>query len=67
MIKKYNHLKKHSFILKVVVVNRKLISKHKSENYKIIAVKYYLKNDTNYTKTCKIFKCSKRSLKRLDL
>ena len=40
------------------------MSKHKSEDYKITAVKYYLKNDTNYTKTCEIFKCSERSLKR---
>ena len=41
------------------------MSKHKSEDYKITAVKYYLENDTNYTKTCNIFKCSERSLKRL--
>ena len=40
------------------------MSKHKSEDYKIPAVKYYLENDTNYTKTCNIFKCSERSLKR---
>ena len=40
------------------------LSKHKSEDYKITAVKYYLENDTNYTKTCEIFKCSERSLKR---
>ena len=40
------------------------MSKHKSEDYKIDAVKYYLENDTNYTKTCEIFKCSERSLKR---
>ena len=40
------------------------MSKHKSEDYKITAVKYYLENDTNYTKTCEIFKCSERSLKR---
>jgi transposase len=40
------------------------MSKHKSEDYKITTVKYYMKNDTNYTKTCDIFKCSKRSLKR---
>jgi len=26
------------------------MSKHKSEDYKITAVKYYLENDTNYTK-----------------
>jgi transposase len=41
------------------------MSKHKSEDYKITAVKYYLENNTNYTKTCNIFKCSERSLKRL--
>jgi hypothetical protein len=41
------------------------MSKHKSEDYKITAVKYYLENNTNYTKTCDIFKCSERSLKRL--
>jgi hypothetical protein len=35
------------------------MSKHKSEDYKIIAVKYYLENNTNYTKTCEIFKCFK--------
>jgi transposase len=41
------------------------MSKHKSEDYKLIAVKYFLENDhTNYTKTCDIFKCSERSLKR---
>ena len=40
------------------------MSKHKSEDYKITAVKYYLENNTNYTKTCNIFKCSERSLKR---
>ena len=40
------------------------MSPHKSEDYKITAVKYYLENDTNYTKTCDIFKCSERSLKR---
>ncbi len=31
------------------------MSKHKSEDYKIAAVKYYLENDINYTKTCDIF------------
>jgi len=42
------------------------MSKHKSEDYKITAVKYYLDNDTNYTKTCEIFKCLERSLKRYE-
>ena len=38
--------------------------KHKSEDYKISAVQYYLENDTTYAETCIIFKCSERSLKR---
>jgi len=28
--------------------------------HKIIAVKYYLENNTNYTKMCDIFKCSEK-------
>jgi len=40
------------------------MSKHKSEDYKLSAVKYYLENETSYSKTCEIFKCSERSLKR---
>ena len=40
------------------------MSKHKSEDYKITAVKYYLDNETTYKNTCDIFKCSERSLKR---
>ena len=36
--------------------------KHHSEDYKLCAVKYYLKID-NQLKTCEIFKCSERSLK----
>ena len=42
----------------------KIIKLHKSEDYKINAVKYYLENNTKYTKTCDIFKCSERTLKR---
>lgn len=37
---------------------------HKSEDYKITAVKYHLENNNSYVNTCKIFKCSERSLKR---
>ena len=37
--------------------------KHHSEDYKLSAVKYYLKID-NQIKTCEIFKCSERSLMR---
>ena len=36
----------------------------KSEDYKVIAVKYYLENNVSYVDVCKIFKCSERSLKR---
>ncbi len=38
--------------------------KHKTEDYKISAVKYYLKNkdNTSQEKACKIFTCSKQSL-----
>lgn len=37
--------------------------KHHSEDYKLSAVKYYLKIN-NQVKTCEIFKCSERSLMR---
>ena len=38
---------------------------HKSEDYKISAVKYYLNNkDNNIRKTCKIFDCKKSTLHR---
>jgi hypothetical protein len=40
------------------------MSKHKSKDYKITADTYYLENDTKYTKTCDIFKCSEISLGR---
>jgi transposase len=39
------------------------MSKHKSEDFKLSAVKYYLKIK-NQRKTCKIFNCSERSLIR---
>ena len=41
------------------------MTKHKTEDYKISAVKYYLNNDKGdgYKKTCKIFDCKKSSLK----
>ena len=38
--------------------------KHKGEDYKVSAVKYYLDNEVSYVKTCEIFKCSERSFKR---
>ena len=37
---------------------------HKSEDYKITAVKFHLENESSFVKTCKIFKFSERSLKR---
>ena len=37
---------------------------HKSEDYKIIAVKYHLENNSSFVNTCKIFKCNERSLKQ---
>jgi transposase len=36
---------------------------HKSEDYKISAVKYYLNNKDNIRKTCKIFDCKKSTLR----
>ena len=35
---------------------------HKSEDYKISAVKYYLNNKDNIRKTCKMFDCKKSTL-----
>jgi hypothetical protein len=31
--------------------------KHKTEDYKLSAVKYYLKHKTSMKKTCDIFEC----------
>jgi len=38
--------------------------KHKSPDYKLSAVNYYLNHDVGYDNTCKIFDCKKSSLKR---
>ena len=38
--------------------------KHKSKDYKISAVKYYLKNKLSMEEVCKIFECKKQSLSR---
>ena len=38
--------------------------KHKSEDYKKSAVEYYLFENKNQVKTCKIFKCSRKSQRR---
>ena len=38
--------------------------KHKSDDYKLNAVDYYLTEDKSQEEVCKIFKCSPRSLMR---
>lgn len=40
------------------------MSQHKSEDYKISAVNYYLVGDKTQKEVCNIFKCSERSLMR---
>lgn len=37
---------------------------HKSNDYKLSAVKYYLSHSKNQVHTCRIFGCSERSLMR---
>ncbi len=37
---------------------------HKSSDYKLSAVKYYISHSKNQVQTCKIFGCSTRSLMR---
>ena len=37
---------------------------HKSNDYKLTAVQYYLVEDKTHEEVCKIFKCSPRSLMR---
>ena len=37
---------------------------HKSNDYKLSVVKYYLYHSNNQVQTCKIFGCSERSLMR---
>jgi len=33
--------------------------KNKTKDYKISPVKYYLKNNDSFSKTCKVFHCKK--------
>ena len=40
------------------------MSKHKSEDYKISAVNYYLDNNVSIDYVCNIFNCKKQSLSR---
>tara|TARA_Y100001980_G_C14392442_1_gene191121 strand:- start:26 stop:412 length:387 start_codon:yes stop_codon:yes gene_type:complete len=49
--------------LKNIIIIIYNMSQHKSEDYKISAVKYYLKIK-HQTNTCEIFECSQRSLMR---
>ena len=35
------------------------MSKHKSKDYKLSAVKYYLNNDVSLDNVCEIFDCTK--------
>ena len=39
---------------------------HKSNDYKLTAVQYYLVEDKRQDEVCKIFKCTPRSLMRWD-
>lgn len=41
--------------------------KHKSPDYKLSAVNYYLNHDVGYDNTCKIFDCKKSSLTLLSM
>ena len=40
------------------------MSTHKSSDYKLTAVKYFLDNNVSHLDTCKIFICNPRSLMR---
>lgn len=40
------------------------ITNHKSEDYKLTAVEYYLTEDISQEQVCRIFKCSPKSLMR---
>ena len=39
------------------------MNKYKSDDYKLSAIKYYLKNNDGFSKVCKIFNCKKSTLK----
>jgi len=39
------------------------MNKYKSDDYKLSAVKYYLKQNDSMDKVCKIFDCKKSTLK----
>ena len=46
------------------ISNHILMKTHKSSDYKLSAVKYYLSHSKTQVQTCKIFGCSERSLMR---
>jgi len=46
------------------IYNYYIMPIHKSEDYKLSAVEYYLTEDKTQEEVCKIFKCSARSLLR---
>lgn len=46
------------------LLNYIIMPTHKSSDYKLSAVKYYLSHSKNQVHTCKIFGCSERSLMR---
>jgi len=46
------------------LLNYIIIPTHKSSDYKLSAVKYYLSHSKNKVQTCKILGCSERSLMR---
>ena len=50
--------------MKNIYKNSIKMPKHHSEDYKITAVKHYVNKSKNLSKTCKIFECSRISLKR---
>ena len=40
------------------------MNKHKSEDYRLQAIKYYLKINKSIDEVCEIFDCNKKSLSR---
>jgi hypothetical protein len=42
------------------------IMKHKTEDYKLSAVKYYLSNNFSLDYVCNIFECKKIAIKKMD-
>jgi hypothetical protein len=60
----YNNVIKYDLINKFYIYNYNM-KKHKSTDYKLSAVEYYLDNDDlSLRDTCDIYKCSKYSLVR---